>query len=88
MATMTIWMIWVQEPSTGALWLVESWDDDSTAENTTGWEEAVQKARKEHGAENVRIVRGDVDFNVIEKAFQIPNAGTFGNYRFEEAPTT
>lgn len=83
MATMTIWMIWTRD-SSEAMWLSDAWDDDSVSENDTGWAEAVAKAHKEHGAENVRILRGDVDFNAVEKAFQIPDVGPLGNYRVEE----
>jgi hypothetical protein len=45
---------------------------------------AVGKAHAEHGAQNVRVIKADVDFNAIEKAFQIPSAGTLGNYRYEK----
>lgn len=64
---LTIWMIWIQEND--ALWLFEAWDDDSTQENSAGWEAAKRKAYKDHHPENVRIIRTDVSYDKVRAAF-------------------
>lgn len=65
---MDVWMIWAE--TAGYHWLVEAWDDETRNENSTGWNEAVAKATKDH--ENIRIVRTSVDFNAIVKTFEVP----------------
>jgi len=62
---MKIWMIWAMEYDD--IWLVESWDDDSTMENPEGWERAVENARKSH--KHIRITSTMVDFDKVRDAF-------------------
>lgn len=40
----TVWLIWVE--GDGATWLEAAWDDDSTAENDSGWQAEVDRVRK------------------------------------------
>jgi len=69
---MKIWMIWARDNSdtSGVLWLVEAWDDDSVSGNYDGWEEAIEKAKAEYGGFNVRIASTNVDFDQIAKSFE------------------
>jgi hypothetical protein len=39
-----LWLIFIQ--SADATWLEAAWDDNSTAENHSGWEEEVARCRK------------------------------------------
>ncbi len=66
---MKIWMIWIEDDSGEFHWMSTAWDDDSTAENHEGWQEAVKKARDEFGAERVRILSTDIDFDAVVAAF-------------------
>lgn len=70
--TMDILMIWVRQKDDAArtLWLEDAWDADTIDENGSGWDERVQKAYKEYGGDNVRIVRTKVNYDKIEAAFE------------------
>lgn len=70
---MDIYMIWAQEA--GVKWLVEAWDDDTVAENDSGYEAALDKAYASYGAENVRVIKGRIDFGKVEAAFEVTDAG-------------
>lgn len=69
---MKIWYIWVTDgyAPDPSYWLVEAWDDDSTMENEDGWNAAVEKAKEGHGADNVRITTGFIDWDKVVSAFQ------------------
>lgn len=41
---MKLWLIVIQGDDT--TWVEDAWDDNSTTENPSGWEEALTKARK------------------------------------------
>lgn len=70
---MDIYMIWAQEA--GVKWLVEAWDDDTIAENDSGYQDAIDKAYDTYGAANVRIVKARVNFDKVEAAFETTDAG-------------
>lgn len=69
---MDIYMIWARDSFDGSVWLVDAWDDDSIPSNDYGWQEALDKARQAHGADNVRVVVSGVDINGIQAAFDVP----------------
>ncbi len=62
----------------GSAWAVGVWDEYSLEVNYDGYLEELNKARKEHGPENVRVVRAVLDGSVVERAWEIPS-GTFSN---------
>lgn len=66
---MDVYMIWVTD-SSGIMWLVEAWDDDSIMSNSDGWEAALAKAEQEHGARFVRVAKTHVDIDAIAESFQ------------------
>jgi len=72
---MDIYLIWAQEPDGNYHWLVGAWDDDSVGENYAGYEEAVAKAREEHGVENIRVVKARIDFDKVVEAFEPADVG-------------
>jgi len=86
-STLDIHMIWVRDPSdlSQILWLEDAWDADSIDSNSSGWEEAVQKAYEAHGAENVRVIVGAVDFDAVENAFSVPRADLVRTFNEEDA---
>jgi hypothetical protein len=67
---MNVYLIWTR--TEGYAWLVESWDEESIDANEAGWDEAVQKARTEHGPENIRIIKASIDFDKVLEAFNPP----------------
>jgi hypothetical protein len=70
---MDIYLIWATDGE--AIWLAGAWDDESRAENPQGWEEELEKHRKSHGAENVRVAKAVVDFYRVEDLFSVPDLG-------------
>lgn len=73
---MKIYMIWAQD-NYGHAWLVDAWDDDSVAENYTGWQEALAKAKlDEDEYTTIRVVTGEVDMDKVYAAFEPSHAGT------------
>jgi hypothetical protein len=42
---MKVWLIFLQD-EVGAIWLEAAWDDDSIAENRSGWEDEVDRVRQ------------------------------------------
>lgn len=70
---MKLWTIWVQA-SDGATWLESAWDDESTAENGSGYEKSLQTAKdvaKQNGGE-MRVIEVDFPDGVVFGAFQPP----------------
>lgn len=57
---------------------VDVWDEYSMEVNYDGYAEALSKARENHGPENVRVVRAELDRSVVARAWQIPS-GTLSN---------
>lgn len=72
---MRIWTIWVQAHT--ATWLEGAWDDESTAEERSGYDEAVDKAaeiaRQNKG--QMRVIAVDVPDISIFAAFDVPVVG-------------
>lgn len=67
---MDIYMLWASDGD--VLWLVDAWDDDTIAENHSGWTEKISQAEKDYGPSNVRIIKATVNFDSIRKAFEVP----------------
>lgn len=65
---MNVWMVWVQGDDT--TWLELAWDDESTANNHSGWQEEVERVRKlcfENGYEmRIQEVRVPDVYNLFE----------------------
>lgn len=83
MRGMDVRMIWQRDPSSGILWLIDAWDDDSIMENADGWESALSKASE--GDVDVRVVIATVDLDLIEKAFQ-PGRAALRHLRGDAQP--
>jgi hypothetical protein len=69
---MTVWMLWVQGDD--HTWLEAAWDDESTAENHSGWQAEVDRVRKlafDNGYE-MRIQQ--VQVPGVFELFEIPTA--------------
>jgi len=69
---MRLWTIWIQAGE--ATWLEAAWDDESTAENRSGYEDAVSKAEqvaRENKGE-MRVIAIDVPDRSIFGAFDPP----------------
>lgn len=69
---MKVWMIWIQGDD--ATWLEAAWDDEMTAENPAGWQEAVEKARKMAFEENYELRIQEVTVPGVYELFDIPKA--------------
>jgi hypothetical protein len=72
---MRLWTIWIQADET--TWLESAWDDETTAENRSGYEEAVDKAE-----ETARVNKGAM--RVI--AIDVPDRSIFGAFDPAVAP--
>lgn len=67
---MKVWMIWIQGDD--ATWLEDAWDDETTAENHSGWQEVVDKARKLALDNNYEIRIQAVEVPGVYDLFEIP----------------
>ena len=68
---MNIYLIWaVIEEESDAPWLVGAWDEYSVEGNYDGYMDAVEAARKDHGAGNVRVTTVLVDSDKVVNAFK------------------
>ena len=69
--TLDVYMIWATDPAdpSGMIWLVDAWDADTVDDNKTGWDEAVDKARKLHGVGNVRVTVTSINCGALEQSF-------------------
>jgi hypothetical protein len=85
-----LWTIWVQS-SDGATWLESAWDDESTAENRSGYEEALQAAAKIAEANDgaMRVVEVNFAGEVVYDAFTPPSvtAAASAPERGKESPS-
>lgn len=70
MRGMDVRMIWQRDQTSGTLWLIDAWDEDSILENPDGWEAALSTAME--GDVEVRVVIAEVNLDAIEQAFQPP----------------
>lgn len=80
---MDIWMIWGRYPDDDILWLINAWDDDSVANNYDRWSEIVEKAKQDHGQDNIRIVRAPLEMDQVAAAFN-PAVSIFGEPRSDD----
>lgn len=71
---MDIHLIWATDGD--AIWLVGAWDEDTIAENYQGYTDELARHQKDHGHDNVRVVKASVDFDAVQAAFQTPHIGT------------
>ena len=69
-ASLDLYLIWVLSGS--GVSLVDAWDQDSVADNRPGWDEAVEDAFADHGANNVRVTITSVDIDAVQRAFAPP----------------
>lgn len=67
---MKVWMVFVQ--ADGHTWLEAAWDDESTAENPRGWEEAVEKAVSIATDNNGEWRVMEVTVPGVFEAFEVP----------------
>lgn len=68
---MELHVILVREPVDGSIWSTEAWDEYTIDDNPTGFRDAVEKAKKQNGADNVRIMVVDVPDDCMENAFAL-----------------
>jgi hypothetical protein len=66
---MRLWTIWIQADE--ATWLESAWDDESTAENRSGYEAAIDKAEEvaRSNKGEMRVIAIDVPDRSIFAAF-------------------
>ena len=71
---MKLWTIWIQADE--VTWLESAWDDAMTAENRSGYEEALANAEKTAESSDglMRVVCIEVPDEAIFGAFEIPVA--------------
>jgi hypothetical protein len=67
---MKVWLIVMQGDD--STWVEDAWDDDSTAENHQGWEEAVEKARQTVRDNDYELRVIPVEIDGIHEAFDVP----------------
>ena len=70
---MKIFMIWAR--SHNEIWLVAAWDDESIGANPEGYQEELDKARRDHGANDVAVTISEINFNAVRKSFEPGVAG-------------
>ncbi len=82
---MDIWMIWIRYAD-GKLALADAWDDETRDDNWRGWDEAVDRARRDASSEGgeVRVVRTVVDMAGVTNAFTVPVVGNGGIEQVDE----
>ena len=68
---MVVWMLWIQA-SDGATWLEAAWNDETTAENYSGWLEAVETARDTADANHGEMRIQRVLVPGVPDLFEIP----------------
>ena len=54
-------------------WTIGAWDEYRMDGDYDGYVDFLNKARKEHGAENVRVVRATLDHSVVRRAWLVPS---------------
>lgn len=69
---MKVWMIWIQGDD--ATWLEAAWDDEMTAENSTGWRVEVDRCRKLAFENNYEMRIQEVEVPGVHALFDIPTA--------------
>lgn len=67
---MKVWLIWVRGDD--HTWLEAAWDDDSTAENHTGWTEEVARVRRLAHTEGYEMRVQAVNVPGVFDLFDIP----------------
>lgn len=69
---MKVWLIWIQGDDT--TWLEAAWDDNSTAENHSGWQEEVKRVRKLAYENDYEMRIQEVTVPGVYELFEIPTA--------------
>ena len=54
-------------------WTTEAWDENSLEENPEGFSGALQKARDQHGGENVRVLTVALPTGALAQPFERPH---------------
>jgi hypothetical protein len=71
---MIIHVVVVRQSSGGedSYWVAEAWDEYTVDENGWGFEEALQRCRSTHGADNVRVLKVQLPADALERPFRVP----------------
>lgn len=75
---MKLWTVWVQAQDE-ATWLEEAWEDEQTAENRSGWEDAVDRVRK---------LCSDNDYEMRMVVLEFPGSVVYGAFEYPTATAT
>ncbi len=67
---MKLWLIWMQ--SDDSTWLEAAWDDETTAENHSGWKEEYDRCRKLAFEEKYEMRLQAVEVPGVYDLFEIP----------------
>ena len=74
-----IYTIWTAlEWESDAPWMLDAWDEYSIDGNASGWDEALEKAKDEAGGQPVRVLKFIVDYEQVQKAFQVGTINSTG----------
>ncbi|MFE6967133.1 hypothetical protein ACFVAJ_18615 [Agromyces sp. NPDC057679] len=65
-----VWTIWAKED--GGVWIQDAWDSGSALENIEEWEATLAKAVDGYGADNVRVVKVELDYDALLETFSPP----------------
>jgi hypothetical protein len=69
---MRVWLIWVQGDD--STWLEAAWDDETTAENHSRWQEEVERVRKLAYENHYEMRIQEVRVPGVYDLFDIPRA--------------
>lgn len=73
-----IYMIWVYAPNDpSTVWLLDAWDAPSVEANHEGWRKVLEKARRDHRHDWVRVIKAPLDMSAVRRAWDTPTS-TFG----------
>jgi len=70
--TVSIIVVRIPGPTNVEYWTTEAWDEFTLDDNPQGFEEALAKARNQHGAEHVGILEVELPSGALAKPFEIP----------------
>ena len=69
--TMDVFIIWAMVPDQpDAPWAIAAWDDESIAENHSGWLEALASAEETHGGRNIRVTKTTINYDAVVESFK------------------
>lgn len=71
---MKLYTLWLKEPDSidESPYIIEAWDEYAANYNPEGYDEAVQKAIKEHGGENIRILEVEIPIQAVRDLWKVP----------------